>query len=328
MTHPRNPAVSVLLPVRNGEPYFAAALDSILSQEGVDFEVIVVDDGSSDGTPALLAACADPRLKVLRREGGGLVAALNAALAEACGTYVARMDADDIALPGRLALQAGVLDARPDVVMVHGSVDVIDQADRRIGEIVAHEGPAAERRAELLWERDGFPIIHPSVMMRRAVLVAAGGYRESPCAEDHELWLRLLGQGTFAAVPDKVLLYRQHPGGVTRQRAVEQGVSNLVNCICARWRDQSGEDLFDEKPVLYGNLREKVEQQAGQWLERVALARGVRVNLRTGHLWQALGQWGQLLRAGQPMLVRKAAIRRVYLDLQGDALDWLKAQRG
>lgn len=326
MTVPAAPLVSVLLPVRNGEPYFALALDSILAQQGVDFEVVVVDDGSSDGTAARLAACRDPRLRVLRREGGGLVAALNAALAAARGTYVARMDADDIALPGRLARQAALLDARPEVVMVHGSVDVIDQHGRRIGEVLAHEGSAAERRAELLWERDGFPIIHPSVMLRRTALAALGDYRDSPCAEDHELWLRLLDcGGAFAACADKVLLYRQHPGGISRQRAVEQGISNLVNCVCARWREQGRGDLYAEAPARYAALRQEAQIRAGRPLELVALARAARVALRAGQPLRAARQWLQLLRAGRPLLVRKAAIRRAYQCLQADLLGWLQA---
>ena len=135
MSAPGQPHVSVLLPVRNGGAWFALALQSILDQDGCDFELIVIDDGSSDGTSELLAACPDARLRVLRREGGGLVAALNAGLELARGDYVARMDADDIALPGRLARQAATLDA--DAVVEHAHA-LAGEEDRRLYGVVRH----------------------------------------------------------------------------------------------------------------------------------------------------------------------------------------------
>lgn len=318
------PRVSVLLPVRNGGAWFALALQSILDQQGCDFELIVVDDGSSDGTSELLAACPDPRLRVLRREGGGLVAALNAGLELARGDYVARMDADDIALPGRLARQTTVLDGDAGAVLVHGSVDVIDAEGRRIGEVLAQPCTPEARRAELMWEQDLYPIIHPAVMIRRGTLVAMGGYRHSPSAEDHELWLRLMRQGRLVAQSDKVLLYRQHDGGISRQRAVEQAVSGLVNCTCARWFDATGSDLYADDPDLYAALRTEAERIGAGAFGQVAAARAVRVAARSGHFAAALRGAGRLLAQGKLQLVSKAAIRRLHVRLQLRLLAWLQ----
>lgn len=318
------PRVSVLLPVRNGGDWFALALGSILDQQDCDFELIVIDDGSSDGTSQRLAACPDPRLRVLRREGGGLVAALNAGLALARGTYVARMDADDISLPGRLAGQAAVLDADAAAVLVHGSVDVIDANGRRIGEVLAQPCSPEDRRAELMWERDRFPIIHPAVMIRRSVLVDLGGYRHSPSAEDHELWLRLLRQGKIVAQPDKVLLYRQHEGGISRERAVEQAISSLVNCTCARWFDATGRDLYAEDPVLYALLRSQAETIGTAPFGHLATARAVRIAARSGQVAAALRGAIHLISGGKLQLLGKSAIRRLHVGLQKRLFAWLR----
>ena len=323
MTMPA-PKVSVLLPVRNGEPYFAAALDSILSQEGVDFEAIVVDDGSTDGTTALLAACPDPRLRVIRREGGGLVAALNAALAEARGEYCARMDADDIALPGRLATQAAALDANGDAVLVHGAVEVIDEADNLIGSIAAPQVDQAMRRAILLSEAAGPPIIHPSVMMRRSALIEAGGYRESPSCEDHDLWLRLVGRGRFIALAKPLLRYRQHAQGISRQRMTEQALSNLTNCVAARWRDETGIDLIADDPQGWVALRQQAGELAAGYLDGFETARRLRMALRRGQIVPSLRAGWSLLCNGRVWLLSGQQVRLGSHRLQLRLLDWLR----
>lgn len=317
------PRISVLLPVRNGEPYFAAALESILAQEGASFEVIVVDDGSTDGTPDLLAACSDPRLRVLRREGGGLVAALNAALAEARGEYCARMDADDIALPGRFAAQVMALDADPGAVMVHSAAELIDGTDRPIGMIAAEPLSQAERRAVLLGERAGPPIVHPTAMLRRGALTAAGGYRESPSCEDHELWLRLIEHARFIALPQSLLLYRQHEQGISRQRTVEQAISNLTNCAAARWREMAGVDLMRDAPQVWAELRANTHREARGFALAMAHARTLRTAVRGKRPVAAAKAALALAATGRIWLLFNRLSRWNHQRIQNRLLGWL-----
>lgn len=206
------PVVSVLLAVRDGGAYLGEALASIQAQTWRAWELVVVDDGSSDGTPAVLAAAAraDARIRLFRQERLGLVAALNRAAAEARGELLARMDADDRAHPQRLARQVEFLTAHPEV-------GVLGTAVRRIG---AARGTwtrpedDATLRAALLFES---PFAHPTVMLRRSVWQVAGeGYREEfRAAEDLDLWERLAPHTRFANLPDALLDYRVHPGQVT-----------------------------------------------------------------------------------------------------------------
>ena len=124
------PRVSVLLPVRDGARFLREALDSVLAQTLADFELLVVDDGSTDETPEILASVGDERLRVLRQEPAGLVAALERGIGEARAPYLARMDADDVSLPCRLERQVAFLDEQSQVALVVPGVESIDEAGR------------------------------------------------------------------------------------------------------------------------------------------------------------------------------------------------------
>lgn len=216
--------VSVLLPVHNGATYLAAALESVLTQTWTELELIVVDDGSTDDTPTVLAACTDPRLQVHRQPAAGVVAALNRGLALARGPWVARMDADDVMAPERLARQVRFLSEHPEVV-------ACGTAYRLVGEgsgVVRVPLTAGRCRAHLLW---GSCIAHPTAMIRRETLTRHGiGYREGhPHAEDFRLFSDLAAVGALANLPYVGLDYRLHRDqvsslGAAVQRAAATGI--------------------------------------------------------------------------------------------------------
>jgi glycosyltransferase involved in cell wall biosynthesis len=206
--------------VRDAQATLPACLDSLRAQTLGDFEIVAVDDGSRDGSPALLAAAAaaDPRLRVVAA-GGGLVAALNTAARAARGDLLARMDADDIARPERLARQAAALDASPSTDVLGCRVALMDAAFDNAGmrayvawsnTLLTHEDIAADMLVES-------PLAHPSVMMRAAVLRALGGYRAFDGPEDYDLWLRALHAGRrFGKLADVLLDWRDTPGRLSR----------------------------------------------------------------------------------------------------------------
>lgn len=224
------------MPVRNGEKYVLAAINSVIAQTLEDFEFIIVDDGSTDATPLLLeqATRRDARIRVLTQASSGIVGALEAGRAIARAPLIARMDADDVAMPDRLALQADYLDANPDVVAVGGQVRNIDE----------HGAPQArgrfpiEPRACRAYLAFGAPHCHPAVMLRRCALDRVGGYRRvfEP-AEDLDLWLRLSTIGELANLEQEVLQYRRHSGAVTLRRAE----ANARAACMARLEHQRGE---------------------------------------------------------------------------------------
>jgi GT2 family glycosyltransferase len=204
------PAVSVLMPVYNAESYLAEAVESILGQTFADFELLVIDDGSTDRSGAILEeyAARDRRVRLTRRPNTGYTVALNDLLALASGDLVARMDADDVALPHRLERQMDYLRAHPDVVCLGTAVHLIDSAGRYLRD--AHPGMDHETIQRLALAAD-CPLNHPSVMMRRAAVLAVGGYHpEFEPAEDLDLWLRLGEVGRLTSLPEVLMKYRQH----------------------------------------------------------------------------------------------------------------------
>lgn len=214
--------LSVLLPYRNAVATLGDALESVLADLGPDDELLAVDDGSSDGGPALVAALADrePRVRPLPSEGRGLVAALETARRHARAPLLARMDADDVTLPGRFAAQRAALDASPSIAAIGARVELFTTEGHEPGEgmrryvdwMNALESTADHRR-ELFVES---PLCHPSVMLRAGVVDALGGYAGGDFPEDYELWLRLDAAGhELAKLPTTFLRWRQHAGQTT-----------------------------------------------------------------------------------------------------------------
>lgn len=201
--------VSVVLPVRNGEAFLVEAIESVLEQTLDSLELIVVDDGSTDGSAEIAAALG---VTVLRQEPLGLVAALNRGIEQSRAPYIARMDADDVSLPQRLARQVEFLDGSPRAGIVAPGVEVIDAAGARLDEIVLPPDDASLRRRLLLRN----PFTHGSVVIRRAALDAVGGYRADYGAnEDYDLWRRLARSWELAALPEILYRYRRHERATT-----------------------------------------------------------------------------------------------------------------
>ena len=223
------PAVSVLMGVRDGAPWVTGAIESILGQTLADLELVVVDDGSTDDTPELLARVRDPRLVVERQAPAGLTRALGRALARARAPLVARLDADDVARPDRLERQHAFLAAHPEVGLLGTAARVVDEAGREVGTIRPPEDDATIRRA--LMRRN--PFVHSSVMARRSLVTQVGGYDPSfPVAQDYDLWLRLSPLTRMANLPEALVTRRLVAGRVTAER----DSARLRSEARARWR--------------------------------------------------------------------------------------------
>ena len=215
------PAVSVLLPVRDGASYLAAALDSIRRQTFFNWELIAIDDHSGDETPGILTeyAALDPRIRVITSPGTGIVSALNSGLSACRAPLVARMDCDDISHPHRLERQYRLLTSEPQVGLVSCGFRHFPREDLRIG-MLAYETWQNGLVTHDLILRDLFvesPFVHPSVMFRKSLAEQVGGYRECGWTEDYDLWLRLAAAGViFARIPDVLFFWRDRSDRLTR----------------------------------------------------------------------------------------------------------------
>ncbi len=240
--------VSVVMPVRDGERFLAEALESVLGQTLADFELIVVDDGSTDGTAALLADAArrDERVRVLTQAAGGLTVALNAGCALVRGPVIARMDADDAALPDRLERQVAFLDAHSNVALVGGGVVLVDEAGREFDREPGH--------AELA-ESNG--LVHGTVAMRTEAFRELGGYRLDQ-SEDYDLWLRFEERFGIAALEEPVVRYRFHPGQFSVTKLERQALGALCVQAAARIRRSGKPDPLDGVHTLGEAVAERL----------------------------------------------------------------------
>ena len=205
------PRVTILMPVFNRERFADEAIRSVITQDFADFELLIVDDGSTDRTPEVLSAWAqrDPRIVVITSaENQGIPAALNLGLRHARSPYVARFDSDDIMMPRRLLAQAVVLDSEPEVVLVSCAYEMMDSEGSYLG-----TWRGDEPHEVVTWLLNFYNIVGGGgqVMFRRSEVIAEGGYTcEYPSSEDYDLWVRLLRRGRIVTLPLIGMKQRHH----------------------------------------------------------------------------------------------------------------------
>ena len=241
----KQPTVSVALAVYNAEKYLAAAIDSILNQTFPDFELIVINDGSTDKSLKILQRYADrdPRIRLFSRENRGIAKTRNELTQLAQGELIAVMDADDVMMPDRLANQVAFLGSHPEVVCVGGAHDFIDEAGRVL---FRKEDPSDDGTIQQLALQGYTPINHPSAMIRRDALLQIGGYPENMATVgDLDLFLRLGEIGKLANLTVTVLQYRQHAASVSERKQLAQIEDKRQACQRA-WQRRGIQGEFTE----------------------------------------------------------------------------------
>lgn len=216
------PLVSVVMPVRNGGGYLAAAVDSILGQTHHQLELILVDDHSDDDAISKLNQ-SDPRLSVVSCQGAGVAAAFNTGFAHSKGDYIARMDGDDISLPQRLSCQLEYLDHNPEIEIAGCCVEIFSHAGIQ-GGFKRYQSWLNSVRTPMQIHNQIFvesPMPNPGTLFRRSALKTLGGYRDLDWPEDYDLFLRADTAGMKMGKPEPVLLrWREHELRLTHNNAI------------------------------------------------------------------------------------------------------------
>lgn len=202
----------------NEETVIGEAIQSILDQTYEDWELIIVDDGSTDGTPDVVARFEDPRIRYVRQENQGRGAARNAALRASRGQYIAIADADDISLPSRFQKQVAFLEAHPEVGVVSAQLKFFTA---RHAPTYLFDFPVEKDAIQARFSQGFMGVAHPASMIRRVVFDSIGNYAEECLrAQDLELFLRASDHFSFATLPEVLVLYRNDPGAVSFQKWV------------------------------------------------------------------------------------------------------------
>lgn len=228
------PQITVLMPAYNAGKYIAEAIASVLGQTFGDFELLIVNDGSTDDTLNIIQSFDDKRIRIISQSNQGVAMALNTGLKYAKAGYVARFDADDICMPQRLQKQFDFLEANPEHILVGSDVDyIIDNND-----FLFHFKCLAHSHTEIM-ERLYFycPFVHPAVMYKKDVVLSVGGYPDAAHNfEDYMLWVAIAGKGKFHNLNESLIKYRLNPQSVT---------------IDERWRGRRFREL-KRKAVING----------------------------------------------------------------------------
>ncbi len=311
------PRVSVLMTTRNGAAWIGASLDSVFAQSFGDFELVVVDDCSTDSTPEILAAVRDTRLRVIRNDScRGIAGGRNIGLAACVGAYVAVLDHDDVSLPERLARQVAYLDGHSQVVFVGTAVEILRDGVASDPEQVAHVSPAGMRMLLHL----GNPLTWSSVMFRRSALLRVmedgAVLRDAAVpADDFDLYHRLLLYGEAARLDGVLTQYRWHTSNTTYRMAAQMAerAEVVLSRAYAPWFGaEAGEaaklvvrHLSDRLPVpdavtldrLFAIIARVGAEFSGRECAALGAAlrwRLLRAGMREGRPGVVRGRWGDM----------------------------------
>jgi glycosyltransferase involved in cell wall biosynthesis len=265
------PAASVILPVFNAVRFIDLAISSVLQQDFDDFELLLLDDGSNDGSAERLHhfASKDSRCKVHSWPNRGLIATLNAGVAIAKAPLLIRMDADDICRPNRFSKQIAYLEANPDCVAIGARVMLIDADNWQISEFGA-EVLNHEEIDDAHMAGKGGSIAHPTAIIRKMALVQIGGYSANFIhAEDIDLFLRLAEVGRLHNLPDVLLDYRQHIDSIGYRHAKKQwGSARLAVLAACKRRGLPPPTTFGDAPQFHQPTRADVHRKWAWWALR------------------------------------------------------------
>jgi len=243
------PLVSIVLPVYNGAPYLNESIDCILGQSHSKYELIIIDDGSTDDSAAIVTAYTDPRIRSYTQKNQGLAATLNRGISLAEGKYVARQDQDDVSLPDRLLKQVNFLETHSAYGMV-GTWAEIWEETKSTERFHKHPADNLSLKFDLLFDN---AFVHSSLMIRKTVFDEVGGYCTDPNRqppEDYELWSRVARKFRLANIPEVLHVYREMPRSMSRtgnnpflQHLLKINVENLTWATGGRYSNQSLQDL-------------------------------------------------------------------------------------
>jgi glycosyltransferase involved in cell wall biosynthesis len=219
----QTPKITVLMTVYNGEKYLREAIDSILNQTFTDFELLIINDGSTDNTPEILRSYDDPRIEIVRNfENLGRPKSLNIGLGLAKGEYIAIMDADDISFPDRFTKEVNYLDNNPDVAMVGTGRENIDENGKLIDVFIPPKIVSVERLLK------ANPFQHSSVIFRKEIIIEAGNYCNlMQGTEDFYLWLKLIRNHHLHNIPEVLGKYRIYKNSLTYKKVHEGALSHI-----------------------------------------------------------------------------------------------------
>lgn len=236
-----SPKVSVVMSVCNGEKYLREAIDSILDQTFTDFEFIIINDGSTDGTREILESYSDSRIFLLHQKNVGLTKSLNKGLKMVRGEYIARQDADDISFPNRLERQIAFLDKNPEIAMV-GSACVRINHDGKYIDLIKYPTDNESIKTALLKFN---PFWHTSILIRKRCLDKVGYYREFfKFTQDYDLWLRISEKYKVANIAEPLVKYRFELNSITVNKLEEQLLMRDLARKMALERKEKGTDRF------------------------------------------------------------------------------------
>lgn len=299
------PTVSVIMAAYNGAALIGETLDSLWAQTFGDFELVVVDDCSTDDTRDVLAAVGDPRIRVIHADqNGGPVRTRNRAFVEARGRYIAGLDQDDLCLPDRFARQVAYLDANPGIGLVAGDARIFDEHRTWNGTRAPVTTPALLEW--LLWIEN--PLVWSSVMIRRDALPAGEFTRPGILyAEDFDLYHRLLRRGVgIGRIDEPVLLYREHGGGASK-RYVETMQANATRVLVETYATAERVDPEGDAALVVTHLMQRRAVPDRATLERLGAVIGelqahflatrtVGQTDQRAIRWETANRWGRLLR--------------------------------
>ena len=257
MIKEKKPKVSVILPVYNGEEYLQETIDSVLSQDYTDYEFLIINDGSRDASQDIIDKNAkiDSRIVPIKQKNQGLVKTLNKGIDLAKGIYIARIDADDVWLRGKLKEQVKELDQDEDLVLIGGSFDVVDEKGGYIRTFYAPIEDSHIKDALLLYN----PFGHAGVVYRKDAVIKAGLYSgDVGPTEDYDLWVKLSSLGKMMSLPRVIFRYRENSAGISQTNRESQ-LSETRNIADNLWDKRSvhveNRGIITKKGRDYLNLK-------------------------------------------------------------------------